>query len=426
VTTVTFSRQILFADGSYLLVSAMDGSYVDIWHAAWHRVGAYLLSQGSVIVLPRLGADAELLTLIYGLNFHGLTLLSLLWSWCLTKERRILMVLPFGSLFGFQASGLLFPSEVHVLAALFWPLLFSLMFPPAGSLYKAAVLIVAILWGFCHEASLISSPVLIFVALRSAATRTKHRAFLWIVAGLVGVGMAVSLLMVGEQDAVRSGNRDNFLGAWRQLRYHYLFLFCALATAGGLLATLLRPPYRTAVSWLLGAACVIGVAYVASRPELTRPEFHYAVRAALAVALPLLGMSAWAFMRAPDMLSAAVPALLLTALAQCAYASMLGLYWCGYLELYRNTLATRSGIVPVATTPFSSEFHNGRPLGRFNWNWAHLFLSLALSPEGRVNSVIVDPSRTYDPRDPTRPETWPTRRRAFDTAPLAGASSAPQ
>jgi hypothetical protein len=62
--------------------------------------------------------------------------------------------------------------------------------------------------------------------------------------------------------------------------------------------------------------------------------------------------------------------------------------WQGYVGLWRGLLASHSGPFVLADTPFARPAVGGQAL-RFDWTWANPSLSLALSTDGRVRSIIL-------------------------------------
>ena len=414
------ARQILYADGSYLAFAVLDGSFLEIWLEAWFRIAGFVATQGFVAVLAASGVrDLGFLALAYGLAFHGWSLLSLVLSWWLVGDRKDLFVFPLAGFFVLQVNAMMFPTEVHLLAALFWPIFFALLKPVSGH-GRWLLLIGCLVWAFVHEAALFGTTLLLPLAILQA----RRVPALWPLVPALALSCFTAVLALSELDPIRRANGENFIMAWRLIRYHYAVLIGVGAILGiGVL--ILLTPARMKPWAALGLCFVIllMMAYLAMRPALLRPEFHYAVRFALSLALPLLGLCAVIANQHGRSWMSGWPALVLSVLivSQSAYGVYLTQQWRGYIAVYREIIENNQGVVEVGDTVLNTEILGDQLIGRFNWDWTHVIFSMMLAPEGRVKAVVDDRRKTFAPLNPF--ELRAPAQRFFDTSQLRPAYS---
>jgi len=410
-------RQILYADGSWLLLSLVDGTIADIRHAAWQRLTAYLLTQGptELAVVGNIGGP-YVWAVLYGATFHGVALAGLACGWqALSQDRKALFVFPVLSHFGFAMPAILHETEVHVLAAMFWPMLFLALF--ARSRLSATLLVVLCLLAVAiHEAIVFAAPVL-GIALIVGARREGYVLWRILAAGLVAAAVLVAVYAAADTDPVRIANRTNFLLGPLHLVGHVALWF-GIIGRGMVLAASWMDDSGTAVRWLqLGAFAFVLLALLSTiKTGATRPDLHYMSRSCLALILPVLGGISTVAAVYPAAPMRRMVGLAATALVVAQ--TWLGIYalvqWHGYLNVVQNVLEESAGPTDMRKTVLAEVTQGRQKISGFNWDWAWPALSILASPDGEVRAILYDPHATFRPVDPANPDpTGNLRRRGL-------------
>jgi hypothetical protein len=88
--------------------------------------------------------------------------------------------------------------------------------------------------------------------------------------------------------------------------------------------------------------------------------------------------------------------------------------WHGYISIVKSVLVSRTGYVAVSDTPLAEGKIPGQSL-HFTWYWANPCLSIALSPYGKVKTMLCSAPDGYvarwQPFDPFDPKTFPKLQR---------------
>lgn len=165
----TWSQEHLYADGAHYFLGLLEHRAVADWYSA--RQFAFLVTQWPTVFLLRdLGCrDINLVCLTYGATLFLLPLIGILPAWWAARrapgEYLVYPILSQSMLF--LDTSFFIISETHVAAAIFWPLLYLLLFSERWTMGRAMLLIgLAVLATRMYESYLFLAWPLLFVAWR--------------------------------------------------------------------------------------------------------------------------------------------------------------------------------------------------------------------------------------------------------------------
>jgi hypothetical protein len=81
--------------------------------------------------------------------------------------------------------------------------------------------------------------------------------------------------------------------------------------------------------------------------------------------------------------------------------------WSEYIAIYRQVVADRSGFIVWEDLMKELSPTEARVLRRMNFDWTNPSMSILLSPQGHVRSVVMNPPTAWQQWDPTIPSKWP-------------------
>jgi hypothetical protein len=412
----------LYGDGAYCLRRILSlRSFACIEPA--RGTTQYLLELPTVLGV-RLGVTGlYAISAIFSLT---LQLVPLVLTCCcyavLPIGRRILFALPVFDYFAGSSSvasiGLL---EGPTATAAFWVVLFVVLFTPerrGALLFLVAVAIPAI---FLHEVLLLLGPFLAAAAwwrstrAASAGSRLLFRCL--IVWFLIVCAVQAGFVIYPFREANRDGFFAQFFGfMWIATRYQgfnvpaVLGLLAILAIA--VVAIFGTGTWAMVVAFGIVAAALAGLAMTSD--WYLAPISQFYARNHPAMMSMLLAPLVFAALLGPFTVSrwashAACAILVILAAATLFVQTASVRDWSRYVQAFRATLQSHSGIVVWEELMPDMPDAERRLFTRMNWGWTTPDLSLLLSEGGQVRGIVTNPkTQLWQPWDPLTRAQWPT------------------
>lgn len=414
------SLRCLYGDGSYQLTEVlMRGGFAEI---AKNRDCASFIFQAPVVLAIKLGVtDLHALELAFGVGCFLPWPISLMFCHWLAPRHFWLVML--GCATGYLNAAFMPVGEYIVAHAFFWPVLFAILFArPLKPLAAGILMVSALILLFSYESLLFLGPPLALLAVWRAARGGDQP---W-----ARVVMAIaSLLMVLAAgialDGVRHPQCPNNLGGFKvgmrtiifnptwPMAWSFVWLVLAGVVCLGR-RTFTRRTFQLELAlfaWAMMVWCLGPILH----PEDTGAERQYESRP-LQFLVPFALMPvAWILSVRPRWFEAqhcyltGFSASLL--LAQSLWLTSATWQWHGYVGIWRGVLASHRGPISLADTPFAVNSLQGQTLN-LDWSWANPCMSILLTPELRVQCIILPRTKPpFQPFDPRNPKELPDLRR---------------
>jgi hypothetical protein len=415
----------LFDDGPRILVSMLrSGPFVLSEPARW---ATHVLQQAPTVVALKLGMmDLIGLARLYSATMELLPLAFVAGSYLvLPKGKKAFFVFPLiFYLAGAQAAAFEPLAEGPTVTAYFWFLLFVIVFRARTPVWQIATLAAAIPAVQSHEVMVFLAPVLAFAALRRAAAEAANRSRLifrlmaaWF--GIVAVAQLDFTLFHSYEE-----NRASFIASTLAMKFVAARYGVNVPTVLGILAIVIMAvlpwlggptakAWKRWVSWILVCAfavtCLAAVIGTAETSYLFQPSLQFEARNYGAfISLPLAAIFLAYQGRAAALLPWTRPAVLATlaclALGQFGWHAIGLGYWAEFLDKFGEILASHRGMVGVR----EAEAAGLKPM---SWPFTYPSLSIVLSPNGHVASMIVPPKDVKWQRfDSANPRELPQSR----------------
>jgi len=390
------------------------------------RRAAELLYQWPVVLAARLGVtDLPTLGRLYAVGCTWLVFATVIVSWALLPAaRKPLLFFPVLTiLVAWLASCYASMVETHALVLWFWPVLFALLFRRLERWRDLLVVVgLSLPMAVLYPTVVLLAPVLAGVALWRWRRRARERfGAAWIALSIwfVLVTALAAFLIIAPRD---SGNRDGFLAQIRSLAFLYVRgagvnwpLALALAALPLLLFCASRPEAakRWVLLWL--PPYLLFAAFTALAPVVAvssfAPNLQHAARAWEAPAVALLLLPLFAHLSGRLRLDGTGRRLVLLvaailAVGQITWQIAATAQWAGRLSLFRDVVASGSGLMPVDETPLAQRRIGLQAVKPLEWRWTNPLLSIMLAPGGQVAAIVAAPPG-WQPFDPSQPAALP-------------------
>jgi hypothetical protein len=418
----------LFGDGPYILVSMLR--FGRFWRSELARWATHFLQQAPTVLALKLGAmDLIGLAMLYSATMELLPLAFVAGSYLLLpRGERALFVFPLlFYLAGAQAAAFEPLAEGPTVTAYFWFLLFAIVFGAKSAAGQMVTLAVAIPAVQSHEVMLFLAPVLAFAALRrvGAEATMRSRLIFRLMAAWFGIVAAAQLdftLFHSYED-----NRASFIASTLAMKFVATRWGVNVPTILGILAIVIiavlawlgGPTAKAWKRWVsrilvcaFAVTCLAAVAGTAETSYLFQPSLQFEARNYGAfISLPLaaifLAYKGRAAALAPWTWPAGVATLACLAVSQFGWHAIGLSYWAKFLDKFGEIVASHRGVVSMS----EAEMAGLKPM---SWPWTYPSLSIVLSPNGHVASMIVPPTDVkWQPFDPANRSELPQSRR-FD------------
>ncbi len=429
-----WAQRYLYGDGANFLLMLLKRREVTDYFPGRHF--AHLVTQFPMVFLLRdLGCrDVRVLAAVYGATLYLLPLGCLLLTWWASRRAPAhSLVYPLvGFSFVFlNVSGFII-SESHIAAAIFWPILYLLLFSERFTLVRSVVLIaLAVVATRAYESYLFLAWPLIFAAVHrcwKAACQGKPAEFLTCYYSYGLFLKAFTNSVESLLDPLIPANSEGFSF---HVRLHLLYppVWFSLLTLAGILWCAILPQHRSQRRIVRIATCACGL-FVILLPcaGAVGPWFQYCARVQTVYVPLVLGSivvlkTMTARSRSDDdpgrqfeLWNLAAGACVVAAAFQWGSTAL----WDGYRCRLLNELAQRRGVIDyeqeiggsaederLARSP---AVLSNRRLEQFNWGWTMPSLSVALSALdlGSISTIICVPKETeWQPFDPRNPREIP-------------------
>ncbi len=403
------TARCLFSDGSYNFIEDLRGGSFTSWTEV--RCFADNVLQFPLILAIKLGVThLETLRWAFGLGCFFPWPLAMLLCYRLSPPHFWLVALACAA--GYLNTAFIAVGEHSVAHAFYWPALFALLFVRPLTPFAAIILIcMAAVLVHSYESLLFLGPTLALLACWRALNEKSGdwRRLIFLTA--IGLFLAATVVaafsvlnpnLPTQLTSYHEGMRQQLLSpawtvGWSMAWLLLMGITFIFPKAFRLIAS------RAGFVMMVGAILLWGF-WPLLMPERLNPATQSAARFLnLVIPLLLLPMAvllackpAWFELRAQRL--AALAAVFL--IAQSLWQITATWQWHGYISMLRSELAARSGPVLPMTTSLA-----GKSLGRqalqFDWNWANPSLSIAISRNGKINSILL-PRRApeFVPFDP--------------------------
>jgi hypothetical protein len=414
----------LFGDGVWYLLKMAFTRHYAYWIADWHtqffqsRIGTYLVVETPVVVAIHLGVHSlRALSKIFGFSLYLPWILSIYICYRQTRERVYLLFPVLSLVAGSMNSGAFIINESHLMAALYWSVLFILLFqeeltPPR----KVLLLALSAPMLLCYESMAFFGTILAAVCLyrRRAPSAPKGLYLglaLWY---LAGAAIAVASIVYPFDPS----NRSAFLKGMRFLLFESDHLGVQISVTCLICITLTlvisrRIQWLRVVSFSAGSTAVL---YLASEVLVGRQPYGLDIEVhartlnfAVPLGLSLLMLAVWVKWIRPDARSIALVSMLTGALgiAQSFFIMGAAVKWTGMLATLRVELAQHTGPVLYQHSLMSRRQLGPLCLKRLHGNWPLLPLSIYESEHGMVQSLVLPEPDSFFPFDPYAPQSLP-------------------
>ena len=336
--------------------------------------------------------------------------------------------------------GAAFPSIVEgpVATAYFWLVLYSILFRTETRSSLALVALLALPLAYAHEVMIFLAPILALAAVwrASLVESTWQRIGFWLLDSWFAVVVGVQIgFVLNPRDP---GNRASFINNFIGLNWLIDSGDINVSVALGILAILSllviwlmlligrESTWVKVCSLLVTAAFGLVVLLVLTRTlnsiHLFRPWMQFAARNHSAFVSAPLALLALTSLRRPRLQTIWATAtnqiiLLFLTVGVLGWHAVVTSYWADYLTTYREMLESHQGLVSYEEMVSSLPQKQHERFEKMTWGWTNPLLSLILSPQGKVSTMIANPSTHvgWQPFDPADPDTLP-KSVWFDTS----------
>jgi hypothetical protein len=414
------SQAYLFADGAFYLYVILTTRQPQDLQAS--RYFADLVTQWPVVLAIHSGLTRiDTLSILLGASLYLPGLASLACCIWIARRQVNYLLFPLLSATAVTANSSFFiVSESHLLIALFWPLLFLLTLHRQWSGWTFALAAVLALPTLrCYESMAFLGPLLAVLSTwrMGVSANLAHRlGFFGLTAYFVaGVGVAAYWIINPREPE----NYESFVNSLRFYsdgvgHVHFLgLLSCAALALVGWALRRNMPATRTrrALVLLFSGACMLAALAPVALPTLIAPTLHHRARV-LNAYLPLLVALLFLLTLArPPQASAWRFGLTIAAIlgsAQATWHVVAAREWNHYLSVFRREVRERQGLVPYSESRLSRESEEGHPIAGMNWNWTMPTMSILMTVDGNVRSMVDNPTAgPWQPFVPDDPATLP-------------------
>lgn len=414
-----------FADGSHYFLKILEERNF-IYADDFARHFAHYITQFIPVLLIRTFhvTSLSVLSFAFGLGLYLPQIVGL--AICLLIVRRHdmrLILFPVVALFGISANmSFLIAHESHVIANIFWPILFYVVLVDKFRWHDVIILVpLTVIFTRCYESAAILGTILVFAAGAALVGKWYTSS-----AGTKAVRvLVIVILFIGVLIAVRSifyprcpENKTAFLSSFASILMHWPALLSSFYIAAISLCMLLpnfarSSFFRVAAAALTVCALFVGLIPVLA-PNLTKPSLQYDARVYVAYMLPLLSIPAYLVLRGtvrvPDFAwKKIVPLVLMLVIAQTTWQILATSQWAGFRDVFKNELKMHQGYVRFQDTSLAEEKVGLQLLNPMVWPWTNSTLSILWAPGQDVGTIISSASGDVEHFlfDPQKPDELP-------------------
>jgi hypothetical protein len=421
----------LFGDGPWILVRMLQFAHFARSEPA--RWATQIFQQAPTVLALKSGVMNLIgLAMLYSATMELLPLAFVAGSYLLLpKGEKAFFIFPLVFyLAGAQAAAFEPLAEGPTVTAYFWLLLFAIVFRAKSPMWQMVTLAAAIPAVQSHEVMVLLALVLAFAALRRAAAERANRSRLIFRVMAAWFGIVVVAQIDFTLFHSNEPNRASFIASTLAMRFIAARQGVNVSTILGILAIVIivvlpwlggptAKTWRRWVAWIVvcafAATCLAAVVGTMRTTYLFQPPLQFEARNYGAfISLPLAAiLLTYQGRSAATMLPWTQPAVLATlvclALGQFGWHAVGLRYWAGFLDRFGDILASHRGMVTMS----EAESAGLKPM---SWPWTYPSLSIVLSPDGHVASMIVPPrDGGWQPFDPANRRELPQSPR-FDVS----------
>lgn len=430
VVHAVFAARVLYADGVNFFVNILANGAVSDGGRAFARLYANALTEAPLLTLVRLEVtNMEILGYAYAIGLYlPYVACILVWLWATRKAKAYRLFLLMYLFACAMNSEFFLVSESHAAAALTFALLPLLLFRiPWGPGTACLALALAAPTVRSYESMLILGPILAAACawrgMKSSHTLTRvgWGAFMcWFLSGaVVALSEVLNPSLPESQTAVSFLEdavelfRDNMLGLLAgNLNLHFaaILSMAGMVLAVSSLVVSHRLLKNLVVGFAVGSALLLLL--LAVFPAMMEVGLHYKARVLNAIVPLFLGLGLLVLrVKSVDLsrrVGLAFMVMLILGVFQCGWHLIATNQWAGYVSIFREELSKGEGYIQFEDTLLAERRIGRQSVSGMNWPWTAPLMSIVLTPDGEVGSIIANPQPTeWEPFDPVNPAELP-------------------
>ena len=415
------SHRLWYSDGAWFYVDTLKTKLFFIDREDMRLFGSALIQAPAFLAMHLGLRNLTILSIIYDFPFIFQYFISI--ACCLRiagRENIKYIVFPVLSLFiGSMPCFLLAFHHQHTMLCVFWPLLFIMLFQkkwgPVNLFFFSFFSLITLQ---IYESMLILGPVLASAALiNRMKAKTRSEMICWSLAALIfSAGTLIALISVitpghpGNFQQFKS-SALNFMALSPSLFHPAAFLsvFGLIFTAVSLR---MREKIFIFIFYFFLLINVLAPGIPLFFPEKIAPWLYYNTRA-FGVLIPFFLSVTMIFFKSGQFSLNdgawrrifAITALL--AFGQTALDVSMTYQWTRYVKAFQNELWTHQGLIANKDIRFMKHL-KGRGLVNFGWDWTWPVMSLLLSPDGQIKTILLNrPNLITEPMPEKNFKQWP-------------------
>ena len=421
---IIVTQRTFYGDGAnYFLTLLKEKNF--IFEYDFPRHYAHYFTQFPLVILIRIFnvKDLEILSYAFSLGLYFPQFISLWLCYSITKTKNIyFMLFPIISIFGIYMNvSFMSVHESHVIANIFWPILFYLVLKDEFTWRDSiALLVLGVVFTRSYESAAIWGLILLAVLVLKMRERWRNTSLHTKVVRLILSALFIVSIIIAAYSIIfplNPANRDSFLSSFPAIFVHLpamlSFVYIVILSL-----CIFFPDFPKSVLFkFIFALLVIATTFISLTPlimpELTKPYLQYPARVHMTYMLPLISLVAFFVLRGTIVISeftwkkiAVVIAFLV--IGQTTWHILATKQWDGFCRVFRNELVKNNGVVPFEDTILINNRIGNQLIGVMAWCWENPTLSILLAKDQDVKTIILNPSsNTWQPFDPLNKNDLP-------------------
>lgn len=409
IVLAILTSRCLYADGSFYLVKILEAQ--NFAQIAVNRCFAHDLFEFPVVVALALGVNSiPCLTFLFGIGCFWVWPAAMFLCYRMAPQHFWLVMLACAA--GYLNAAFMAVGEHIIVHAIFWPVLFAILFVRPLTPFAAVTLLVSsIILVRSYESMFFLGPVLIaLLAWRMVADKERLWRQAVMGASVVFLTIAVYIAWIGIKYPIPAQYYGFKLGFFHQILDPAwtvkMSVFWAVVMLGAMYPTVAAIFRRPAGMIVCALVVLIWGLYPILEPQRIYPPEQYNCRFLnLLVPLALTPVAAilrvrpqWLTTKVPDMVRLSAVMLVAQSLWQLSATYQ----WERHLSNWRNILAAQTGPIYL---------RGDRNFNAPDFTWANPCQSIIIGPS-RVRALIMpDHPEYWMPFDPLVPESLPDLKR---------------
>jgi len=408
------SHLYLYGDGSHFLLSILSGQ--EIFQPVESRYFANLLKQFIPVLLIETGVtEIKSISLAFGFNQYLVPLSGLIISYLiLPKADKAWIIFALASyLLNLHHNNLYISTESFAAVALFWPILFYILFCTTSWKKTHPVLIGIILISTMHEA------VFFFLLVFIAALVIKGRGlisqnpwiFFFICLAVILSGSINYYWILHPQDDIMVQHKEDFISGIIQLKT-FLYVRLSLPLVGILIAQSFfkfTKKLNIALAALVGLFIALIIEQSFKGDQMFYPILHWEHRGLIILTPALLGLALIIFLKFQyrSLKDFSLPrySIVLVTLVFVLYQVRITSLWNDFTSDLMGEIDINQGIIEYGKTRIAADGVKNQ--FAYAWSIPSLGLALHCLNSNEVNAMMRVSDSIWQPWQPSNRGNWP-------------------